>query len=115
MNINMLMQDKLVRGLFRLVGGGGFSIKAPSTKPRELAVQNPFLGGGMTASLTNKTLATESATAQSVLRSPMPLRVLREVDRSQPQRGIGRLVISGRMADVCAELDRLAACEAALH
>jgi hypothetical protein len=27
----------------------------------------------------------------------------------------GRLVISGRMADVCAELDRLAAIEAAAH
>jgi hypothetical protein len=27
----------------------------------------------------------------------------------------GRLVISGRMADVCAELDRLAALEATLH
>jgi hypothetical protein len=27
---------------------------------------------------------------------------------------VGRMVISGRMADVCAELDRLAACEAAL-
>jgi hypothetical protein len=28
---------------------------------------------------------------------------------------VGRIVISGRMADVCAELDRLAAREAALH
>jgi hypothetical protein len=27
----------------------------------------------------------------------------------------GRMVISGRMADVCAELDRLAALEATLH
>jgi hypothetical protein len=27
----------------------------------------------------------------------------------------GRLVISGRMADVCAELDRLAALEATRH
>jgi hypothetical protein len=41
-----------------------------------------------------------------------PLRVVRVVD---PQHGnaSGRVVISGRMADVCAELDRLAALEAA--
>ena len=29
--------------------------------------------------------------------------------------GAGRVVIAGRMADVCAELDRMAACEAALQ
>lgn len=39
-----------------------------------------------------------------------PLRVLHVVDPSS--RGAGRMVISGRMADVCAELERLAACEA---
>jgi hypothetical protein len=40
-----------------------------------------------------------------------PLRVLRVVDGLQGSRGSGRMVISGRMADVCAELDRLVACE----
>ncbi|NML45664.1 hypothetical protein HHL11_18090 [Ramlibacter sp. G-1-2-2] len=39
-----------------------------------------------------------------------PLRVVRVLDAGT---GSGRLVISGRMADVCAELDRLAAQEAA--
>jgi hypothetical protein len=38
--------------------------------------------------------------------SARPLRVVR---------ASGRLVISGRMADVCAELDRLAAMEGAAH
>lgn len=38
---------------------------------------------------------------------PLPLRVIRVKDGS-PQMA-GRMVISGRMADVCAELDRLAA------
>ena len=42
-----------------------------------------------------------------------PLRVLRVVDAGQPPAGAGRMVISGRLADVCAELDRLAALEAA--
>ena len=42
-----------------------------------------------------------------------PLRVVRVVDGQQPGRAAGRMVISGRMADVCAELDRLVALEAA--
>ncbi|CAN7186894.1 hypothetical protein LJR290_002512 [Variovorax sp. LjRoot290] len=42
-----------------------------------------------------------------------PLRVVRTVDAQRPGQNAGRVVISGRMADVCAELDRLAALEAA--
>ena len=42
-----------------------------------------------------------------------PLRVVRVVDPQEPGRRTGRVVISGRIADVCAELDRLAALEAA--
>lgn len=41
-----------------------------------------------------------------------PLRVLRIVDGDRGRAGAGRMVISGRLADVCAELDRLAALEA---
>ncbi len=41
------------------------------------------------------------------------LRVVRVTDSDQRVKGAGRMVISGRMADVCAELDRLAALEAA--
>jgi hypothetical protein len=42
-----------------------------------------------------------------------PLRIVRVLETGQPRAAVGRMVISGRMADVCAELDRLAACEAA--
>ena len=35
------------------------------------------------------------------------LRVVRVMDTKQPRASAGRMVISGRMADVCAELDRL--------
>jgi hypothetical protein len=42
-----------------------------------------------------------------------PLRVVRIMESGQPRAHVGRMVISGRMADVCAELDRLAAREAA--
>lgn len=44
--------------------------------------------------------------------SARPLRVLRVLEPQQPRAAAGRMVISGRMADVCAELDRLAAAEA---
>ena len=41
-----------------------------------------------------------------------PLRVVRVLEPSARRWEAGRMVISGRMADVCAELDRLAAHEA---
>ena len=39
-----------------------------------------------------------------------PLRVVRIIEAGQTPMQVGRMVISGRMADVCAELDRLVAC-----
>lgn len=42
-----------------------------------------------------------------------PVRVVQVFDLQHTHTGIGRIVISGRMEDVCAELDRLAALEAA--
>lgn len=45
--------------------------------------------------------------------APRPLRVVRVMEAGQPRSQVGRMVISGRMADVCAELDRLAAIEGA--
>jgi hypothetical protein len=44
-----------------------------------------------------------------------PLRTVRVMEADQAPGQVGRMVMSGRMADVCAELDRLAACEARLH
>jgi hypothetical protein len=44
---------------------------------------------------------------------PRRVRVLRIVDAGVPATAAGRLVVSGRLADVCAELDRLVALEAA--
>jgi len=43
---------------------------------------------------------------------PQPLRVVRLSEAGANTEGAGRMRISGRMADVCAELDRLAAKEA---
>ena len=49
----------------------------------------------------------------AMARPPKPLRVVRVLEPSAPRAEAGRMVISGRLADVCAELDRLAAQEAA--
>jgi hypothetical protein len=51
----------------------------------------------------------------SKLSGPRPLRIVRVLEAGQAPANVGRMVISGRMADVCAELDRLAAREASLH
>lgn len=51
----------------------------------------------------------------SVPQAPKPLRVVRLVEPAASRSTAGRMVISGRMADVCAELDRLAAQEARGH
>ena len=45
-------------------------------------------------------------------RAAKPLRVVRVVEPTAPRAIAGRMVISGRLADVCAELDRLVALEA---
>jgi len=42
---------------------------------------------------------------------PLPLRVARVMETQHNRAQAGRMVISGRMADVCAELDRLAELE----
>ncbi|MDB5881238.1 MAG: hypothetical protein JWP43_1116 [Ramlibacter sp.] len=47
------------------------------------------------------------------VRQSRALRVVRVLESNHAPRGAGRMVISGRMADVCAELERLAALEAA--
>ena len=57
----------------------------------------------------------KAAKQQAAPSNVFPLRVIRVKEASphaasaNPQKMAGRMVISGRMADVCAELDRLAA------
>ena len=48
----------------------------------------------------------------AIARPAKPLRVVRVLEPSAARAEAGRMVISGRLADVCAELDRLAAQEA---
>ncbi|MBG9387083.1 hypothetical protein I5803_03550 [Caenimonas sp. DR4.4] len=54
-----------------------------------------------------------AAVAHAPARRVPPLRVVRLVESPCGPAAAGRMFMSGRMADVCAELDRLAALEAA--
>lgn len=56
-------------------------------------------------------LPTAIATQKTI--EAKPLRMVRVVDAQDHHGCVGHMVISGRMADVCAELDRLAAREIA--
>ena len=52
-----------------------------------------------------------SGPTRAALPGQRPVRVVRVPDGRHACSGAGRMVISGRLADVCAELDRLAALE----
>lgn len=82
----------------------------------------PILGGTKHREFTSSALEAStyakprpcSATPTRV--SSRPLRVIRIPDSDESaSNNVGRMFISGRMADVCAELDRLVANEQTLH
>jgi len=108
MNIALILQQKLFSGIQR------FMLDAPAaTSPS--AVRSHAIP---TSALHTASLRADDGivpNAKPVNARVMPLRVLRVVETGQPRSCTGRLVISGRMADVCAELDRLVEREAALH
>ncbi len=56
--------------------------------------------------------STKAVPIRSAIHQQRTLRVLRVSENGESPQGAGRMVISGRMADVCAELDRLVALEA---
>ena len=61
----------------------------------------------------NDPMMTSPATTIAAPRQPKPLRVVRVAeDGGHPPSSAGRMVMSGRMADICAELDRLVHLEA---
>jgi hypothetical protein len=117
MNIALILQHKLWLGVQQWVGS------AVHDRSRQASSQRPFTGAhaGVAPAGVHTALASTPAnryapaTPQHAMPAPMPLRVFRVVEKDQPRSCSGRMVISGRMADVCAELDRLAAKEAALH
>jgi len=75
---------------------------------RLLSPLNSAVRGFMPAQAMQNASATASVASFA---TPIPLRVARVMEAQQNRQSAGRMVISGRMADVCAELDRLAALE----
>jgi len=84
--------------------------RRPPTTP---ASHTPLRSPGVAPKFVASSALLTGATGQMLV-DRKPLRVVRVVEAGQARAGVGRMVISGRMADVCAELDRLAAREAAL-
>lgn len=94
MGIAMLTAARLVQGVPQWIEGWG---------PRQLAARLLRSRAHRRAGKRVAGVATRPAP---------PLRVVRVLEPQQARTEAGRMVISGRMADVCAELDRLAAAEA---
>ncbi len=109
MNIALALQQKLLLGLHRFLSGAPVLTVNPPL-PRALGNAPPTHTPCPAAARYNTAL-TKRRPADKV----MPLRVLRVVDSAMPRSSVGRLVISGRMADVCAALDRMVERESALH
>ena len=117
MNIAMLLQHKLLLGIQRFMHLGTHTgtghvlpsvnhLAARSTRPFAPLAPRPAAVRGLPSGV---------ASPRQLVQKAVPLRVLRVVESGMPRSSTGRMVISGRMADVCAELDRLVEREAALH
>jgi hypothetical protein len=112
MNIALVLQHKLLLGIQRFMHGSPAPVRPSMAHP----VQRPVQGFATSrcAASGSPAAAARQVTRQAATKV-MPLRVLRVVETGSPRSSTGRMVISGRMADVCAELDRLVEREAALQ
>lgn len=109
MNFALFANPILVAPLQRLVRWLT-SADTPAPRPiTESVYARPAIAPKLVASHAVSTRANAQNHPQS-----KPLRVVRVLEAGQARSSVGRMVISGRMADVCAELDRLVAREAAL-
>lgn len=96
---------------------GQFAVPAGAQRaPNQLAL--PFAPGG-TAMRRRSPSAPAAAAKSGKTSSKRPalsrLKVVREFDSAVSPACAGRMVISGRMADVCAELERMAQREAVVR
>lgn len=103
--LNMLSSQVVSANLYRLADW----LQSPGAqpKPRAIAPRIPAHIATFPASRAPATAITHfRGTRQTAIRRP--LRVVRVLDAEQSRNNAGRIVISGCIADVCAELDRLA-------
>lgn len=88
-------------------------MSVPTGRPAPAAPQEGARQASLRTVAANEAGTTGAALAQSTSapRRAPALRVVRNIEAGIPVGSSGRMVISGRMADVCAELDRLATLE----
>ena len=86
------------------------ALPAAPTAHRACAPARPSI-----PALSTRNLKSSAPTALKSGTPRKPLRIIRVLESDHVPSNVGRMVISGRMADVCAELDRLADREQALH
>jgi len=105
MGMTLLAMSALLSPLQQMAGEFGRALRTRKTPARNLAqAGRPGLP---------RNFSPVAAPAGGLERPPRPLRVRRVAEPHRPAASAGRMVISGRIADVCAELDRLAGLEAA--
>jgi hypothetical protein len=117
MNIALVLQHKLLIGIQRFMHMGrhtGTSHMLPPSSGAAGSHLHPFAPMAPCPSAL-RGVSAGVASQRHLVEKVVPLRVLRVVESGMPRSSTGRMVISGRMADVCAELDRLVEREAALH
>ncbi|PUE07054.1 hypothetical protein B9Z51_14255 [Limnohabitans sp. T6-5] len=113
MGIALLAFSGLFQGLTAFQRAAPASITSPTSAKRLRPVW-PTRHATCAPSPSQTMTRMNMPNAPASMPSARPLRVMRISESDQRTTGAGRMVISGRMADVCAELDRLAALEA-LH
>jgi hypothetical protein len=99
---------------------GRFSPPAAAQRSRQLELPFASSRSHSATATPHQVTVTPAAgvkTSKASIKKPgsSRLRVVREFDSNVGPACAGRMVISGRMADVCAELDRMAQREAALQ
>ena len=86
------------------------------SRPTPIAARTPSKGSAQHGVAARPSAAPDKAFAKVEARRPrLPLRVVRVIDAGQASTLAGRILMSGRMADVCAELDRMVEREASMH
>ena len=122
MNLSLLLQHKAVLVIRHLVRTSDcFDVAPEATRSGKSPVMAqrfahdgiPVFSSAALASCNRSQAVARSKPAEKPSRRP--LRVSQVVEKIDGRASAGRMVISGSMADVCAELDRLVAREAALH
>jgi hypothetical protein len=103
MGIALLALSSLFQGLT------SFNRAAPAPRPRPAGRVHPVWTVRRPSC---PTMASSLMAKKTTIMAPA-LRVLRVAESGPRSDCAGRMVISGRMADVCAELDRMVALEAA--